>query len=381
MYRYTDKTRGDYISVFRKLREKERLYLPYHVCWEFFENRLTVLNSNKKHYWTICKSLKNELDKIRKIKNHPKLNLEDIEEKLQIIIDDIEEQEEAHPDYNGEKDMILEEIVSIFEWSIWVKPTPEYTEKTEKEWSERYKKKIPPWFEDEKKTSNKYGDYFVWKEILEKWKESKKSIVFITDDNKKDWWLFDDWKTIMPQPSLRKELLEYAEVCFHMYTPEKFLDHINDNSLNEDITFNIDEDTIAEVKEVWSAWSRNITSNPEWIIINFKNLLQEVADKTTFQITDTERGEIIALWNDLSFTKKDEDIDLYELLAERIKLEISLINGYFEKYSYNSTVRQILSTALLELKQLLRDNSIQKSYFSFQENQILPEETSESNSL
>lgn len=54
----------------------------------------------------------------------------------------------------------------------------------------RYKYKIPPGFEDLKKEGiDKFGDLIVWKQILELPKSMKvENIIFITNDEKDDWW-------------------------------------------------------------------------------------------------------------------------------------------------------------------------------------------------
>ncbi len=377
MYRYTEKARNDYIRVFRTLWKEDRLYLPYHVWWEFFENRRNVLNSNKKHYSTICNSLRKELETIKKIKDHPMLDLKDITDRLQEIIDDIQEKEKDHPDYNWEKDVILVEITSIFDWKIWEKPTTDYSEKVEKEWLERYKKKIPPWFEDDKKPTNKFWDYFVWKEILEKWKTSKKSIVFITDDTKEDWWLRDEWKTIMPHPSLRREFFECAGTDFHMYTPENFLNHINDNQINKNTELNIDKDTIAEVKKVWDSWPRVVKSNIEWIIKEFMLCLEALVDGTTFEIELDEREKLTQLWIRISSKKNVESIDFYNLLEESIESIISLSTDLYEKYRLNLKAKDPLRIAILKFRELLRYTSNKKADFVFQQKQLLIEEIGE----
>jgi hypothetical protein len=97
---------------------------------------------------------------------------------------------------------------------------------------ERYEKEIPPGYEDRNKDNNdksgtrKFGDLIIWFQIIEQAKTDKKPIIFVTDEQKKDWW----WKinetiTIGPRYELRKEIKDQAEVEFYMYQSEQFMKH------------------------------------------------------------------------------------------------------------------------------------------------------------
>lgn len=114
----------------------------------------------------------------------------------------------------------------------------------------RYDRKQPPGYSDsnksqEDKEENKkrdtyihknlafkriYGDLILWRELIEECKRiSAKYVIFITDDEKEDWW----WsinsmgkKTIGPRPELIDEICTVAEVkLFYMYNSEKFLEY------------------------------------------------------------------------------------------------------------------------------------------------------------
>ena len=74
-----------------------------------------------------------------------------------------------------------------------------------------------------------FGDLVLWKEIIEKAKvEQIKNIVFITDDDKEDWWWITESKgskIIGPRPELIEEIHFEANVeLFYMYNSERFLE-------------------------------------------------------------------------------------------------------------------------------------------------------------
>lgn len=58
------------------------------------------------------------------------------------------------------------------------------------EGQKRYKNETPPGFMDAKNKDGvrKYSDLILWKEILRYAKSSRKDIIFVTDDVKRDWW-------------------------------------------------------------------------------------------------------------------------------------------------------------------------------------------------
>jgi hypothetical protein len=116
----------------------------------------------------------------------------------------------------------------------------------EAEMEARYKAFTPPGYKDaDKKPDKKYGDVTLWFQMIEKAKESKKPIIFITDDKKDDWWLKGKEFAISPRPELRVEMKEKANIEFYMYNSEGFLESAN-KYLKSDVTNTV----IEEVKDL-----------------------------------------------------------------------------------------------------------------------------------
>ena len=55
-------------------------------------------------------------------------------------------------------------------------------------------------------------------------KEYHKDIIFITADQKEDWWYRIKGKTVSPRIELRKEFGETTNQCFYMYTMYQFME-------------------------------------------------------------------------------------------------------------------------------------------------------------
>jgi len=118
-------------------------------------------------------------------------------------------------------------------------------DKIHAEAEQRYLKKLPPGFEDQEKGDNKYGDFIIWKQILDKAVNDKKRVLFITDDAKKDWWEIVSGKTIGPRPELKKDFFLTTGELFHMYNPFSFLKYAT-----ERLKVTITSTNLAEIKEL-----------------------------------------------------------------------------------------------------------------------------------
>lgn len=117
-----------------------------------------------------------------------------------------------------------------------------YSQKIElgKKARERYEDSIPPGYEDyEKPGLQKYGDYFIWNQILDYAKESDKDIIFICDDITKNDWCIQDKKEkgriAYPRHELSKEFHEFTGKRFWMYSLNQWAFYANkylDTNLN-----------------------------------------------------------------------------------------------------------------------------------------------------
>ncbi len=229
MYRYSRSTVDAYFKVLKNLKKKKQLWIPYQAGYEFYENRIDIIYEYEGSYDTILSILdKAKKDIEESYKNHPFLDLKRIKRKMDIGLKSVESEinsaKKDHPKWM-EKDDVLDEINDLFKDSIGTNYDDERIREIKAEGKERYEKKIPPGYKDDKKSEDKkYGDLILWYQIIDKAKESKKPIILISGDVKEDWWLEKDGKRIMPLPQLKKEIYDKAEVDFHIYTADRFLE-------------------------------------------------------------------------------------------------------------------------------------------------------------
>jgi hypothetical protein len=190
---------------------------------------------------------------------HPIIDIQSVKdnifESLNLLIDELEEQEKEHPNYlnNDTIRTFLDEHIK----SIGSPYTQEILAEIYKEGESRYKIKRPPGYEDVDKKDgrkyyqglvieSKYADLIVWKQAMDEAKLKQKPVIFITDDQKDDWWKREFGKTIGPRPELLDEFLFTTQQKFHMYGSHQFLEYA--------LMFlqqSVDDEAVKEVRELY----------------------------------------------------------------------------------------------------------------------------------
>ncbi len=210
-----------------------RLFLPHHAALEFLRNRLSVTSKQAQEYDAAIKMFA-ELQKKLSTKKHPSLDGSDLDSFNKLFAD-------LTPKLKNYKELLLSRLVNdevldfvqvLFEGKTGDTLTAEVTDKIFTEGEQRYKDEIPPGYMDGSKDKSgdlqkNFGDLIVWNQIIKKSKESLKPIIFITDDEKEDWWLIHSGKTIGPRPELVQEFFLESDQKFWMYTVDGFLKEVS----------------------------------------------------------------------------------------------------------------------------------------------------------
>jgi hypothetical protein len=244
VYRYSDETRDKFISILNKL--SKRIWIPYQAAFEYLENRLFVIDSQVKVYNKFIENVKEIDEKIHSSK-HPFVDAVILREMDAIHLKLINDLENKARFYERllELDGFQDKITEFLENRIGSQTDDEVIKEIYKEGEERFKNKIPPGYKDmEKPINKKYGDLILWFQIIEKAKDYKKSILFITGDVKEDWWTIFNGKIKGPRPELISEIKKKGNITFYMYPSDKFLEYAN-KYLNQKVK----ENTIDEVKK------------------------------------------------------------------------------------------------------------------------------------
>jgi len=264
-YRYTPETYKNLLNIFKQI--KDRSWIPHQVAHEYHKNRLNVISEQEDVYKNIKKAIeayRKKLSEFDKFNRHPYINTRDLTKKLikvlEIFLGDLDKQEKEHPDLLN-NDTIRNDVTNLFDGSVGTHYKADQLEKLYSEGEKRYKSETPPGYKDvkNKEGMEKYSDLVIWYQIIDKAREIKKPVIFITDDLKEDWWYIHRGKTIGPRPELIKEIRYKSGVLFHMYSSDKFLEHARDYL--KDIV-KVDESAIEEIQKLVSVGSLLKTVGP-----------------------------------------------------------------------------------------------------------------------
>lgn len=249
-YRYTEKTREEFFTALEKC--KDQLWLTHQAGEEFFTNRRNLFRVLKLSYKDWNNKIESKIDELKSQiskTNHPLIEANALNEILDRCLSDVEKYlldlEVKHPNY-ADIDPVLDRITSLFDKKIGESFVKERLIKVYDEGASRYKDKIPPGYCDRKSkkeddATNCYGDLVLWYQLIEKSKNDGKPLVFVTDDNKEDWWEKENGISISPRKELIREfhdktgmrILIYNAMCFLKYLEELHNSSIEENTINE----------------------------------------------------------------------------------------------------------------------------------------------------
>ncbi|MEG4490265.1 PIN domain-containing protein [Microcoleus sp. D3_18_C4] len=281
-YEYNDETREDFFEVLEAI--KDRLWIPHQVALEYQRNRINRIKKAESNFNSAEENLNEIIQNIIKaFKYVPSELVEDMIKDVEKVFNSFHENliplKENAVKVDG-ADYIREKITDLFTGKIGELPaSQDELDLIYLEGERRYKNCQPPGFKDKgkDKSQNKdntkdkdnpythkgllfkreYGDLILWKQILKQVESNSLShIIFITGDNKEDWWRIEHGKTIGgPHPELTQEIVDAGASMFYMYRPERFLEFAKKYLQQE-----IKEKSIQQVEEVSVS---NSLSEPE----------------------------------------------------------------------------------------------------------------------
>lgn len=264
LYRCERETREAFFSQWEKIRG--RVFLPYHVCLEYQRNRLTAIKDHVLELKNAGKHIAQRVSdasdlaqfddkQATTIRRYESLRgkVTELSDLLQSTVDEfVKDQIDSRireADFLTNHDTVRDRISELAASRIGTAPTQEKISRLESEGEERFKKQIPPGFEDAKTKGDqvfnysgitykrKYGDWFIWNEILSYTSENKPAaVIFVTNENKKDWLFETGGQVRGPLESLKTEISDKGEgTHFLLYSSASFLFAAN-NHLTGKIT-------------------------------------------------------------------------------------------------------------------------------------------------
>ena len=272
LYRVSHSTAEDFLNILQQIQS--RIWLPYQVADEFFRHREEIIDDEsasfqkallalekwkeKQQSFSSLKGLFSQAGRIvaaevESLFSEQKNYLDAVDNVEKVFREKIEKIKSDHSSPNSDEDSILKKLLLLFDSKVGQPFDKQKLPDLYKEGEDRYKISKPPGFKDaqEKEDERKYGDFILWKQILEFAKKESRPIIFITRDNKEDWWNKKNNKIISPHLELRREFQEYVQQPFWMYQTQDFLAEAKKQLMVEIDPRSIEEtNTIADIQFV-----------------------------------------------------------------------------------------------------------------------------------
>jgi hypothetical protein len=223
IYGYSTKTREEFLALLERLAT--RLRMPHQFALEYHRNRAHAIMEQVKNYAKAEKILEGLYESELVPKNkHPFLGdkmLASFNRIRQALAKSRKEHEKLF-----KSDPYFDRLTVILQG---VGKRSEDIEKLREIAKRRYAAKIPPGYADlkEKGEPDAFGDFVGWWQVMEISKSEQKSIIFVTDDAKEDWWHLQGDRTIGPRPELIAEFTSECNEGFYMYSSGQFLSYAN----------------------------------------------------------------------------------------------------------------------------------------------------------
>ncbi|MFD2409812.1 PIN-like domain-containing protein [Paenibacillus rhizoplanae] len=267
-HRYSNSTNKDFFNVLTRV--KDRLWIPHQVLLEYMYNQESVQIGLKNSYSKIDSAFKKIFNpaleeakkELKQYKNHPFIETSEIVFKLEGVLSDfyqiLQNTEEIHEIEVEQRGKLENSILDLF-INVGKAFTEEELKRVIQSGQERYKILRPPGYEDRHKKDeewkqydnlivpDKYGDLVAWKQIILHAKVIKQPVVFITDDQKQDWWRILKGRTLGPRVelidefSLEVELDASTPLPFYIYTGDMFLLQAARRFLNKEVINSVEE--------------------------------------------------------------------------------------------------------------------------------------------
>jgi hypothetical protein len=185
LFRYGEKTRAQVLDTFERL--KPRIWVPYRAAHRRWRE---VDQSNRDAYDQLSDQIKAQGRSLSSLfEKYTRHQIIDVKQEQNLIDDFItqfcnrlSESKARHP-AREVAEAIFINISTLIGDAVGLRPTAEEQEALLREGERRYESLTPPGYKDakSKEGTDKYGDFFIWSEILEKAKKDQKPIVAITD--------------------------------------------------------------------------------------------------------------------------------------------------------------------------------------------------------
>ncbi len=228
-YTVSNKSLDEIGKIYKKLIDEKRLFIPGQTAREFVNRRPDKVKE-------IHSKLNQKKDKTNNIfainTNFPLLKSLTGQEELLQLEKEISEKLKEYTGYLAKvirqvKDWTWNDPVSslykeLFKEEIIV--DIELDEQLRKDFDKRHSNKVIPGYKDAGKQDEGIGDYLIWRTILTLGKDKSKSTIFVSGEEKPDWWYRSEKERLYPRFELVHEYERECSNSFHIVKLSELLE-------------------------------------------------------------------------------------------------------------------------------------------------------------
>ncbi|SFD76130.1 PIN domain-containing protein [Flavobacterium phragmitis] len=227
----SEKSTSEIKEILKKLKDKNKLFIPARVAREFANNRAKRIGDL---FLKVRQTKENLNSGPYKLDDYPLLegnsNYKSVKDKFSQISSLIKESRNLLDNIETDiKTWNWDDAVSKIYKEIFTADTIIEVQKTEseiiKDLQFRIDYKIAPGFKDSAKIDDGIGDLIIWTTVLEIAKSKKTDIVFVSNDQKNDWFYKQDKIGLYPRFELFDEFRRFTDgKTIHIINFPKFLE-------------------------------------------------------------------------------------------------------------------------------------------------------------
>jgi hypothetical protein len=222
VYRYSGATQKALEEIFKAFAN--RTHLSHQAALEYARNREKIILDQVK----LCQKTEDAIKNIVKDFTEPKDKQPFLSEEscqaLNAVMKELTEKK-SYLETMVSNDRYADLLHELFEKKIGTAPDEAALKKLHEQAADRYDKKIPPGYSDlkEKTVPRAYGDYILWRELIEIAKAEQNDLILVTNESKEDWILEINGRKLGPRPELREEFRKETSKRVWLYSTESFL--------------------------------------------------------------------------------------------------------------------------------------------------------------
>lgn len=302
LYRMTQNVQQNVLSLFEQLQQ--RLWVPHQVALEFHRNRFNVIHEQEQADQKLRSAISDAKDKIvasiKSMRDHPVIDRESLESNIEKsfaqitdYLDNLRKDQTLSVKSAMYADAVLDAVTSLLHGKVGEPYPDEQMSKILADAKRRIDRRIPPGYADAKKDDEKAaGDYILWRQTLDEAAKRKMPVLFITNDQKEDWYRQHYGLTVGPRVELISEMRREAGVDFHAQTLVRFIE-----SGPGPLHATIDDETVSEVNRLDEITrARSAGNGPDGSAANSEKsaFLRHNSSASVNPVTPSERDSELA---------------------------------------------------------------------------------------